>query len=351
MDSDITGVILEDSIMQKGRPAAAGSKMLEIFISPLDATVVTRLESAGKNILRAAEMPELGIPDWGADMLGVSGAVNAVADGVAAAALCNDCSGAARRQAARRGLRYIHPTYGTVSRYGLIPVASSMDQIGVVCGDVEEGFRVLSKIAGYDPKDGAMFPDTEYSYGPDRKNLKIGVPSNIFDKPPEFTGNFETVSFELKYFDVYSQVMQILCCAEIMGNINRYDGVKFGYRSDAYGDLGELYAKSRAEAFGSSVKLAAIMGAFVLSQENYTQYYDKAMRIRRLIKESLDFNKYDAIIMPVFDGDPHRQFTLGTLPQLAGLPSVTAPANGGISLIADVKCENILFSALEVAGI
>ena len=382
---------LEDSIMHKGRAVTAGSRMLESFISPLEATVVTRLEEAGVAVIGKTRMDEFGAAGLFADASPEeSGAVSAVADGVAAFALCNDYSGSVRQQAAARGVCYLHPTYGTVSRYGLIPAAPSMDQIGVVCKTPEDGFRALSMIAGHDPKDGAMInPDlgsgkqgsglrgqgqraesaqdlgtriqdlveTEdaWEQGAESRGrgsgsmLRIGVPLNVLNRIKddsaltEFVKGFDTVDIELKHFELYGQVMQILCCAEISSNLCRYDGIKFGYRADGYRDLNELYTKSRTEAFGTDVKLTAIVGAMVLSQENYDKYYDKAMRIRRLIKESLEFDKYDAIILPAPDAQSPDRLALSVLPQLCGLPSITFPFSGGaLTLVANAQCEDIL---------
>jgi len=350
MVSDYKGsprVTLEDSIMQKSCPATAGSEILENFIALFDATVVTRLEAAGVTITGKTKMDEFGAAGLVADTT-VSDAVAAVADGGADAALCNDYSGVVRRRAAQAGVCYIHPTYGTVSRYGLIQAVPSMDQIGIVCKTPAEVFWLLSLIAGHDPNDGAMFPDEGYSYAPGRAGIKIGVPENIpqTSAVSEFIKNFEAIEFDLKYFDAYEHVMRILCFAELSNNISRYDGIKFGRRAEGFRDLNELYTKSRTEAFGLYAKLPAIMGACVLSQGNYARYYDKAMRVRRLIKESLDFCRYDAIVLPA-PGDTSR-LALTALPQLAGLPSVTVPFGGdGITLVADVKCENILFSAME----
>jgi len=387
--------VLEDSVMQKGRRATAGSKILENFISPLDATVVTKLEAAGITILGKTKMDEFGaaglfgglrngkkergisgendsdfqIPDSGPS----SGAVSAVADGIAEFALCNDYTGAVSHEAAERGLYYIHPTYGTVSRYGLIPAVPSMDQIGIVCKSPHDGFRILDVITGYDPNDGAMISELKSGRGehgsgaaantglsaPD-SGFRIGVPVNIFPQGTDLraicklTKNCRIVEFELEYIGVFAQLMQILCSAELSNNISRYDGVKFGYRAGGYKDLHELYVKTRTEAFGPEVKLAAILGAVVLSQEDYIRYYDKAMRIRRLIKESLDFSRYDAIIMPEEPGiasgadqSPKSRIQLDSLalhalPRLCGLPAVTAPFDGGITLITDKLREDIL---------
>jgi len=311
-----------------------------------------------------------GAANQGADNLGAarqaSGAVAAVADGLADYALCNDYTGAVGVEAAANGLYYIHPTYGTVSRYGLIPAAPSMDQIGIVCKDPADGFRLLSVIAGHDPKDGAMFP------GPDPENgalsaggagrsggtacpnykLRIGLPTNVLAKSPdaaiidELMKDFEPQGFELRYVETYAPVMQILCCAELCNNINRYDGIKFGYRAKGYSGLRELYTKSRTEAFGPDAKLAAIVGSMVLSQDKYLRYYDKAMRVRRLIRDSLDFSKYDAIIMPA-NAQPGPPGFLQALPRLCGLPAVTFPARGrAITLIAGSRREDVLIKVL-----
>jgi len=339
-------VAVEDTIMQKGKLATAGSKILENFIAPFDATVVTRLKAAGVPLIGKTKTDEFGAAGLVIDTH-VEDVVTAVADGIAQAALCNDYTGAVRRQAVQAGLCYVSPTYGTVSRYGLIPAVSSMDQIGIVCKTPAEGFSLLSLIAGYDPNDGAMFPEKVYSYEPGRSGIKIGVPENVPQTAAvlEFIKNFETVQFELKHFDAYDNVMKILCFAELSNNISRYDGIKFGRRAEGVHDLNELYTKSRTEAFGLYAKLSAIMGAVVLSHGNYERYFDKAMRVRRIIKESLDFGrgKYDAIVLP--------ESAAGTvLAQLAGLPSVTVPfGDGGVTLVADVRCENILFSAMEAA--
>jgi len=344
--------VLEDSIMHRGRPVTAGSKIIENFISPLDATVVTRLETAGITILGKTKMGEFGAAGLFSAASGhISGAVSAVADGLARFALCNDYTGAVGEMAAAGGLYYIHPTYGTVSRYGLIPAVPSMDQIGIVCKTLSDGFRALDIISGHDPNDGAMYPAAA---SPDEKTennnrqstqIRLGVPVNVTGRDQdaaavkEFAKNCSAVDFELKHFGLFAQVMQILCGAELSNNISRYDGIKFGYRAEGYRDLPGLYKKTRTEAFGPDAKLAAITGAMVLTQENYTRYYDKAMRIRRLISESLDFDKYDAIIMPSLE--------LQALPRLCGLPAVTMPyAGGGITLIADRRREDILMSAI-----
>ena len=352
------GVVLEGSIMMKGEINSAGSKILENFHSPFSAAVTEKLADAGIGIAGIANMDEFGINSVfpGGDDT-VEGVIEAVADGYADAALANDFSGKKRRQAPEHGLCYIHPTYGTVSRYGLIPLIASMDQIGVVCRDLSKGFDTLSAIAGKDDRDGAMLTQKSYSYAADGKAPKAAIPTNVLkcvdqneqDIVKSFSGNFEAMDTELKYFDVYSQVMYILGCAEISNNINRYDGVKFGYRADQIKTLNDLYLKTRTEGFGRDTKLAAILGSMVLSVKEYDKYYDKAMRVRRLIKESLEFDKYDIIVMPVGKGmEPYAQNSLYALATLAGLPSVSIPyGQGAVQIIANVCNENALLTAWE----
>ena len=293
---------IQSSIMQKGQPATADSLMLEGFIAPLTATVIERLEAAGMQIAG-----RIGTSEFGVDKTG-DGSLSYFANGEADFVLCNDYTGVISRAAALQGLYYIHPTYGSVSRYGLIPSVSSMDQIGVLFKSFDVGFQVLKIIAGYDSKDGVMVED---------KSQIINHKSQIRE------GKFET-----EYSKIFPQIMQILCCAELSNNISRYDGIKFGYRAKGYGSLRELYTKSRTEAFGEDVKLAALIGAMVLSQENYMRYYDKAMRLRRLIKDSLEFDKYDVI-----------ETECPLLSRLCGLPSLSTPEK---VYIADAGREDVL---------
>ena len=376
-------VVLESTIMQKGKPATAGSKMLENFISPIDATVVTRLESAGADIICRAEIDEFGlrgllgrtrcqeditqetvkdqatdtaldttlteaVSDSGATLATAKGAtatlatansttatlattkgaynlLNAicdVAEGKVDFVLCNDYNGAVSSVAVAQGVCYIHPPYGTVSRYGLIPSVTSMDQIGIVCKTPEEGLKALGLIKGYDPKDGTMSPNDASAVKPNdaaavKPNDAAAVNSqdtSIAAKPQELSKEIKITEIEPEYSEVFTQIMQILCCAELSNNISRYDGIKYGHRAKDYNGLDELYKKSRTEAFGSEAKLAAILGAMVLSQENYTRYYDKAMRLRRLIRDSLEFEKYDVI-----------KTKSPELSRLCGLPALTTP--------------------------
>ena len=351
-------VALEDSVMEKDRPVTAGSKILKNFVSPISATVVERLRQRSVEIAGRTHMREFGIGRLSHDRPEeMSGAVRAVAGGAVRWALCNDVFGINRRQAALHGVCYLHPTYGTVSRFGLIPLASSMDQIGVACRDMTDGFGLLSYIAGKDPKDGAMFPEKEYHYQNSDKKITMGIPSEVASRAGAgvqarmgaFAERFDTVDIELPHFDAIPLVMTILSFAEISGNISRYDGVKFGYRTAHYKGVDDLYTLTRTEGLGLEAKLAAIMGSMALSREYYTRYYEKALRARRLIKESLRFDTYDVLALPASIGDdPCKDLSLYALAPLAGLPSVTFSYQGqGIQLIAGVKKENTLLTAWE----
>jgi len=351
--------VLYGNIMRRGWSAKAGSKILENFISPFDATVVSRLLENGISISGISAMNEFGLPSF---MSGASedifDAVKTVAEGNASFALCNDVFGTYRAQAPELGVCYLHPTYGTVSRYGLIPLACSMDQIGIACKTPADCFEVLSVISGNDPKDGAMFPEKHYAYQKLEMKLTAGIPANVLGRMERsarenlvgFSSVFNTSDIELKHFDVYKQVMYILSCAEIASNLMRYDGIKFGYRASGYKSLNELYTSTRTEALGLEAKLTAILGFMVLSKENYSPFYEKAMKIRRLIKEFLPFTECDIIVLPTrISSDPYENLSLYALAPLAGLPSISFSFKGyGIQLVAGVKKESVLLTALEM---
>jgi aspartyl-tRNA(Asn)/glutamyl-tRNA(Gln) amidotransferase subunit A len=293
-------LLIDDSIMQKGKPATAGSEILEHFTALFDATAVTKLNENNRTIDGTVTLPEFGL--------------SAPETLPEATILCNDVFGHVRRRAAAQGLAYIRPTYGTVSRYGLIPTASSMDQIGIVCQNPSEGFDLLSEIAGFDEKDGAMLPGKDYNY----------TTCDGF-KMAEANGTPQ--------FDAYiNEVMMILASAEISNNINRYDGIKFGVRAAGTKGLNGLYTKTRTERFGEQTKLTAIMGCMVLSGEFYELYYTKAMQLRRVIKESLKIEKNEVI--PVSPDNP--------VAVLCGLPSLTF---GDCQWVAAAGCENVLLAA------
>ncbi|MCL2618248.1 MAG: amidase family protein [Defluviitaleaceae bacterium] len=335
-------VALENSIMVKDRPATAGSKILENFVSPFSAGVVDKLAESGITIAdERASACEFGIPNLfekeDAD-------VRIPAD----SAICNDIFGVYRKHAAQSGHCYIHPTYGTVSRFGLISLAASMDQAGVFCKDAREGFKLLSAIAGHDERDGAMFPQKSYSYAPSAGAVKIGLPG--FAHGLDFAGKLETTAVTLPHFEALKQVMYILFSGEFSNNVSRYDGIKFGFRAEGCRGVNDLYLKTRTQGFGAQTKLAAVTGSMVLSQEKYAPYYEQAMKIRRAVKDGLPFDKCDVIALPATLGGTHYDdMALYALPVLAGLPCLAFSAGGqGVQLIADIHNEQALLAAWEV---
>jgi len=287
-------VFLESSIMQKGLPATAGSKMLENFIAPVDATVASRLLDAGHEIAGRVDTSEFGIAGLFAESLNTGGRFSCVltdehkrtvplCSGEADVVLCNDFTGTISRIAAENGLYYIQPTYGIVSRFGMIPSVCSIDQIGILCKDPKVGFEVLDTIKGYDEKDGVMehkgATTPALCATPPRRGIDCFVPCN--DRGDDAV--------------MMRVVLQVICCAEFSNNISRYDGIKFGYRAKGYNGLEELYKKSRTEGFSEDVKFAAIVGARVLYGEGNDRVYEKAMKIRRIIKDSFKFEDNDVL--------------------------------------------------------
>ena len=281
--------------------------MLANFSAPFDATVAVLLQSAGVRVSGRHSMGEFGAEGLFSEQSGIlTDSVSSFANSDVDAMLCNDYTGAISIEAGRQGLYYIHPTYGSVSRYGLIPSVVSMDQIGVLCRDIKTGFEILKIIK----------QDKQINHPPNS-------PACSLKETPQ------------PYYDIYPQIMQILCSAELANNISRYDGIKFGFRAEGYSGLEELYKKSRTEAFGKNIKLAALTGAMVLSKDNYIKYYDKAMRLRRLIKESLIF---DGNILLTANSDQTSRFPV--LSRLCSLPSLTTPKG---TYIANTGCEEMLY--------
>jgi aspartyl-tRNA(Asn)/glutamyl-tRNA(Gln) amidotransferase subunit A len=330
-------IFVEDTIMQKGEPVTAGSKILESFVSPITATVVERALASGYEIAGRVKPTEFCL-----GKMSENGGLPAFDDLVESCDffLGNDLFGEYRRWAVKNGMCYIHPTYGTVSRFGLVPVVQSMDAVGVMCKDIPSGLSLLSKVAGKDEKDGAMITEIRGQRSEGGEKIRVGVVSGVGDLLP---AAFEKAAVELPYFDVYEQVMTILSTAEVSNNISRYDGIKFGYRAADFRGVEDLYVKTRSQGLGIEAKFAAIMGGLVLSQDNYEKYYDKAMRVRRLIKESVKFDGYDVLALPC---DLSSTYLAG----LAGLPACSFAVNGeGIQFVA-APCNEEIFEKLWEAS-
>jgi len=367
-------IAIKDNICTKGTRTTCASKILEDFVPPYDATVIEKLKEAGVILIGKANMDEFAMGDstktsyfgesknpWNIKHTpggSSGGSASAVAAEEAHISLGSDTGGSIRQPASYCGLVGLKPTYGSVSRFGLIAFASSLDQIGPICRNVSDCAALYEIISGYDPKDSTSVNHKNFSYRQalvdDIKGMKIGVPKiyleEDFDKDVRmhFFNAIKTFKdlgalIELFGFDEmkYSvQVYQVISCAEACSNLARYDGVKYGTRAENYKDLEELYTKTRSEGFGFEVKRRLMLGAFVLSNENYEKYYNKARKIRRIISEAYDkaFERYDIILSPVvlktapllseIDITSPRKstsLTLNASVNLAGLPAVSIP--------------------------
>ncbi len=362
-------VAFDDMILTKSMPTTAGSKMLENYMSLFDAEVVTRLEKAGYAISGKVNVGEMSI-----DLLGETSYFGACTDdkgnlssavaeviksGDVKACVTLDVSGMPRRAAALSGLFYIKPTYGTVSRYGTIPAACSGETVGVMSKCPVCGSEVLSAILGHDDKDGTSHSDEKCAVlgtaaSPKKvaivKALTKDVDSGVAKKLAKAKAALESAGVAVIEIDgtelTYAKTAwNILMCAELCNNVSRYDGVKYGHRTDNYKTIDELYTNSRTEAFGELLKTAILYGSETLSDDNYKPMYDKSLRIRRVIVEYFTklFGEYDAVMMPASSKSAYTEAdtkankyiafdeALYTAPaSISGLPAVVW---GGVQLV------------------
>ncbi len=373
-------IAIDDTILVKGVPATAGSKMLENFKPLFSAEAVERLEKAGYEVSGKTNVGEFGL-----DLLGetsyfapetengnlVGAAAALVASGKVKAALNVDLNGAPRRAAAVSGVDFIKPTYGTVSRYGIIACACSGEQIGVTAANAEDAKEILSVIAGHDSKDGTSLPAEKYEYSTneDVASMKICIVKELYDSASaEVKANIDAYAESLKKIgasvevislDIVSQAQtawQILMAAETTNNLSRFDGVKYGYRTPEYKNIDELYVKSRSEAMGFLAKATIIYGSDVLAKAKYEKCYDKSLRIRRIVCDKVRevLAKYDAILAPACSQVSYKPYDVleafskvyeeslyTAIPSITGMPAMVTK---GVQLIADSYKESILLS-------
>lgn len=377
-------VILDDMILTKDMPTAGGSKMLEGYMSLFEAEVVTRLKNAGYDIGGKADVGEFAF-----DLLGESSCNGAcVSDGNLAnaaaeilksaegfAAVVLDVNGAPRRAAAQSGLVNVKPTYGTVSRYGTIPVACSGETVSVSAVNSEKCEEILKVILGHDDKDGTSLSEDiiKNIFAGDSAAKKIALPKsmleNIDDAVKSQIDGFvkileqngvEVCEIEGSLLKTARVAWNILMSAELCNNVSRYDGVKYGYRANSFSNIDELYTNSRTEAFGELLKTTIIFGSETLSTENYMKVYDKALRMRRVISEYFNeiFKEYDAVILPAasmaaYSADKTEsnkylcfEENLYTAPaSITGLPVVTV---GGVQLVGKAFSEKKLLGVAKL---
>ena len=378
--SPLAGVpmAIKDNICTKDTLTSCGSKMLYNFKPPYNATVVDRLQEAGAVVLGKLNMDEFAMGGstetsyfgatknpWDIERVpggSSGGSAASVAAGECTYALGSDTGGSIRQPCSFCGVSGIKPTYGAVSRYGLVAFASSLDQIGPVGRDIRDCAEVLSTISGHDGKDSTSIKraalDFTGCFTGDIRGMKIGVPVNYFGegldedvKKPVLEAintlkalGAEIEEFEMKITDYAIPTYYVLACAEASSNLSRYDGIKYGYRRKDCDNLLDVYYTARSDGFGMEVKRRIMLGSFVLSSGYYDAYYNKALKVRRLIKNSFDdaFAKYDMIISPVAptvaykigenSSDPLKMY-LGDIYtvsiNLAGIPAVSVPCGFG----------------------
>ena len=335
---------IKDIICTKGVRTTAGSKMLENFIAPYDATVMEKINKQEMISLGKLNMDEFAMGSstehsyfkktknpWDLTRTpgGSSGGSSAaVAANMVPWALGTDTGGSIRQPAALCGVVGLKPTYGLVSRYGVIAYASSLDQVGVFTKDVEDCAMLLNVIAGKDEKDttsvDAGKKDYTQSLNKDIKGLKIGVPKEFFGEGineevkqslmqaiEEYKKlGAEVEEFSLDIAELSLATYYIISCAEASSNLGRYDGIRYGHRAKEYSNVKELFKNSRSEGFGEEVKRRIILGPYVLSSGYYDAYYKKAQQVRTLVKGKFDeaFAKYDVILTPTA---PTTAFKIG----------------------------------------
>jgi aspartyl-tRNA(Asn)/glutamyl-tRNA(Gln) amidotransferase subunit A len=390
----------KDLFCTAGVRTTCGSRMLENFISPYDATVVSRLKAAGAVMLGKLNMDEFAMGSsnetsyfgpvrnpWNRALVpggSSGGSAAAVAARLLPAATATDTGGSIRQPAAFCGVTGIKPTYGRVSRYGMIAFASSLDQGGVIAASAEDAARVLREMAGFDPRDStsvdAPVPDYLAELDQPLAGLKIGVLKEFFDTGldpasercvREALAVFERLGASVREVSLPNiplsvPVYYVVAPAECSSNLARYDGVRFGHRCAEARDLEDLYKRSRSEGFGAEVKRRIMTGTYVLSAGYYDAYYLKAQRVRRLIAADFTraFGEVDLLMgpttpTPAFElgakvADPITMYlndiyTIGA--NLAGLPAMSVPCGfaaglpSGLQIIGPPFAEARLLNA------
>ena len=366
---------IKDNMNIKGTKTTCSSKMLENYESPYDATVIENLKKEEMIFLGKLNMDEFAMGSstensafftthnpWDLERVpggSSGGSAAAVAADMAPATLGSDTGGSIRQPASLCGVIGLKPTYGLVSRYGLVAFASSLDQIGPFSKDVEDSAILLNILAGHDEKDSTSSRREKVDYTKslvnDVKGMKIGLPKEflaegvseevksavleVAEKYRELGAEVEECSLDVGKYSLATYY--IIACAEASSNLGRFDGIRYGYRTEKFENLKDIYKNSRSEGFGPEVKRRIILGTYVLSSGYYDAYYKKAQKVRTIIKNEYDklFEKYDLILTPT---SPTTAFKLGEKSNnplemymadictvsvnIAGLPGMNVPA-------------------------
>lgn len=392
---------IKDNMCTKGVKTTCSSKMLENFVAPYNATVIEKLDKENIINIGKLNMDEFAMGGsteysyfkktknpWNLNKVpggSSGGSAAAVAANLVPWALGSDTGGSIRQPSSFCGVVGLKPTYGLVSRYGLVAFASSLDQIGPITKDVRDSAILLNIIAGHDEKDTTSSNREKVDYTKclknDVKGLKIGVPKEFFgeginqevkenlqkaiEKYKKLGAEVEEFSLDIAQYSLASYY--IIGCAEASSNLGRFDGIRYGYRTQEFNNLKELYKKSRSEGFGAEVKRRIILGTYVLSSGYYDAYYKKAQQVRTLVINEFNkgFEKYDVIATPT---SPTVAFDIGSKSNsplemyladictvsvnIAGLPGISIPCGVdnqgmpiGIQLIGNKFCEETILNA------
>ena len=392
---------IKDNICTKGVKTTCSSRMLENFVSPYDATVMKNINNENMINLGKLNMDEFAMGGsteysyfkktknpWNLNKVpggSSGGSAAAVASNMVPWALGSDTGGSIRQPSSFCGVVGLKPTYGLVSRYGLVAFASSLDQIGPITKDVRDSAMLLNIIAGHDKKDTTSVEIEKKDYTKclknDVKGLKIGVPKEFFaegineevkntiyeaiEKYKELGAEVEEFSLDVAKYSLATYY--IIACAEASSNLGRFDGIRYTYRTGEFKNLKELYKKSRSEGFGPEVKRRIILGTYVLSSGYYDAYYKKAQQVRTLVMNEFDkaFEKYDVVLTPT---SPTVSFDIGSKSNnplemyladictvsvnIAGLPGISIPCGVdkqgmpiGMQLIGNKFCEETILNA------
>ena len=367
-------IAIKDNMCTRGLKTTCASKMLENFIPPYDATVIKSLKDAGAIILGKVNMDEFAMGGSTENSAffkthnpvnlnkvpgGSSGGSAAVVAGdLAPISLGSDTGGSIRQPASFCGIVGLKPTYGLVSRYGLVAFASSLDQIGPMTKDVTDTAILLNTLAGHDEMDStsAKLEKKDYTKAlvNDVKGLKIGLPKEYFEEGVNEEVKEKVLAAAEKFKALGATVEEcslptteyalpayyIIACAEASSNLGRFDGIRYGYRTKNYETMQDIFRNSRSEGFGEEVKRRIILGTYVLSSGYYDAYYKKAQKVRTLVKQGFDevFEKYDLLLTPTapmtaFDIDskisnPLEMYMADilTVPvNIAGVPAISIP--------------------------
>ena len=375
--SEKGNIAVDDTILVKDVVTTDGSKILDGFKPLFSAEAVTRLQNKGYVVSGKTNVGEFGL-----DLVGEfsyyapqdgkleGSAATLVANGDVEAALGVDMNGSTRRAAALAGVDFLKPTYGTVSRYGVISCAASGEQVGVYAKDAQKVAEIMGVIAGHDDKDGTSLRNDSYDYGvTDVKGKKVALNKYLLDKADDETkakvlafadslraNGVEVTEISCDMAEIANTAWQILMCAETCNNVSRYDGVKFGYRAKEYKNIDELYVNTRTEGFNFLTKAVILYGSDVLSKTRYKDCFDKSLRIRRVVAEGLQkaFENYDAVLTPVCSKTEYEAYDIKdafgkvfsesvftAVPNLIGIPALVT---SGVQLMGNHFSESTLLS-------